>query len=71
MQSVGCLCAGVQAGQVIGERQTSEGQVWDVIENWEGRGFSAENENSVGAGARGELANADSAGCTNTYTGMG
>jgi hypothetical protein len=42
-----------------------------VIENWEGRGFGAENENSVGAGARGELANADSAGCMNTYTGMG
>ena len=42
-----------------------------VIEDWERRGFGAENENSVGAEARGELANADSAGCTNTYTRMG
>ena len=34
-----------------------------MIENWERRGLGAENENSVNAGARGELANADSVSC--------
>ena len=33
MPSVGCLCAGVQAGRVMGERQTSEGRLW-VIKDW-------------------------------------
>jgi hypothetical protein len=42
-----------------------------VIENWEGRGLGAENEDSVNAGARGELANADSVGCANACSGMG
>jgi hypothetical protein len=41
-----------------------------VIENLESEGFGAENEVGVGAGVWGELANADSVGCANTYNGM-